>query len=89
MVTAIRPRPWIHPGVRVRAVRERRGWTQSEVGRRIRAAGHSYDDVTTWRVERQEFGVKVNTMIMLAEALEVDPAWLCGFRDDPEMEATG
>jgi transcriptional regulator with XRE-family HTH domain len=66
-------------------MRLKRGLTQAELARRVIARGHYFERVSLLRLERQDFNAKVTTVRVLAEALEVDPAWLACFRDgDPE-----
>lgn len=67
-------------GARIRELRERRGYTQSELARRI---GKHPGDVNRWEMNRVRPGY--GTAMKLGEALGVDVAVVMGERDIPDQ----
>jgi len=58
-------------GVRIRALRNDRGWTQEELGARA-----DLDFTTIGGAERGEKSLSLNSLARVADALEVEIAWL-------------
>ena len=58
-------------GARIRALRRQKGWTQEELGGRA-----DLDFTTIGGAERGEKSLSLKSLARVAEALEVDLAWL-------------
>jgi len=58
-------------GARVRALRQQKGWTQEELGGRA-----DLDFTTIGGAERGEKSLSLKSLARVAEALEIDLAWL-------------
>jgi transcriptional regulator with XRE-family HTH domain len=73
---------------RVREERERRGWSQAELSRRVAALGHKLDKDAMSKLEGGERRVTLDDGIALAAALDVPLHALLLGEPDEEMELT-
>ena len=60
-------------GPQVRKLRVERGWTQDQLAAKIQLAGLEFDRVTVAKVESQIRSVYDFEVVVLAEALEIEP----------------
>ena len=65
-----------HCGERVRQVREQLGLTLRQLAERARANGEHITHAAVQFVERKATCPKVDTLEVIARALEISPSWL-------------
>jgi transcriptional regulator with XRE-family HTH domain len=76
-------------GKRVKALRERHGWDQSELSQRLATVGLEYAQPTISRIERGERELSTTELFSFAGVLHVSPLELVTPAEDDAVEAAG
>lgn len=88
------PSPEQRAGQQIRALRQRRGWSQHEVADRMRAYGYDWSQAIVTRLEAATRPTRLNELADLALLFEVPAQELLGFgapedSDTAEQETAG
>ena len=69
-------------GARVREAREKKGLSQEQLAAKVQLSGHALTQKAISRIESGQRIVPDFEILLLANALNVDPLWLLNIKED-------